>query len=200
MDGDSNPDVWFNDLAQIRERLSKSKAPISDETAVEHIITKLPESYRPLVVGLKLSSTEYSVEDIQKEVRDFWNRSSRTISQTAKEASPSTANMENSKETVASVENTATRPPIVVEVDLELILESEEATTETKRKPRGTSNASNVRRKVTTPENVAVERLQNKRTERLLEVCLSECIAHPTSAENVLLPPTAPAPGRKVAG
>ena len=74
LDGDSNPDVWFNDLAQIRERLTKSKAPISDETAVAHIITKLPESYRPLVVGLKLSSTEYSVEDIQKEVRDFWNR------------------------------------------------------------------------------------------------------------------------------
>jgi hypothetical protein len=74
LDGDSNPDVWFNDLAQIRERLTKTKAPISDETAVAHIITKLPESYRPLVVGLKLSSTVYSVEDIQKEVRDFWNR------------------------------------------------------------------------------------------------------------------------------
>jgi hypothetical protein len=74
LEGDNNPDTWFNDLAHIRDRLVKTKAPISDETAVAHIITKLPEVYRPLVVGLKLSSTTYGVEDIQKEVRDFWNR------------------------------------------------------------------------------------------------------------------------------
>ena len=74
LEGDSNPDVWFNELAQIRERLKKSKAPISDETMVAHVITKLPEAYRPLVVGLKLSSTSYEVEQIEKEIRDFWNR------------------------------------------------------------------------------------------------------------------------------
>jgi hypothetical protein len=72
--GENDPDIWFNELAKIRDRLVKTKAPISNETMVAHIITKLPEKYRPLVVGLKLSTTTYTVESIEKEVRDFWNR------------------------------------------------------------------------------------------------------------------------------
>jgi hypothetical protein len=71
--GENDPDIWFNELAKIRDRLVKTKAPISDKTMVAHIITKLPEKYRPLVVGLKLSTT-YTVKSIEKEVRDFWNR------------------------------------------------------------------------------------------------------------------------------
>ena len=74
LEGDNNPDVWFNDLAQIKDRLVKTKAPISDKTMVAHIITKLPEQYRPLVVGLQLTTNTYKVKEIQKQVRDYWNR------------------------------------------------------------------------------------------------------------------------------
>ncbi len=41
---------------------------------VAHVITKLPaEAYRPLVVGLKLSTTSYGVEHLEKDICDFWN-------------------------------------------------------------------------------------------------------------------------------
>ncbi len=71
--GENNPDIWFNKGAKIRDRLVKTKAPILDKTMVAHIITKLPEKYQPLVVGLKLFTTTNTVESIEKEVRDFWN-------------------------------------------------------------------------------------------------------------------------------
>jgi hypothetical protein len=41
---------------------------------VAHMITKLPEQYRLLVVGLQLTTNTYKVEEIQKQVRDYWNR------------------------------------------------------------------------------------------------------------------------------
>ncbi len=74
LEGDNNPNVWFNDLAQIKDFLVKTKALISDKTMVAHMITKLPEQYRPLVAGFQLTTNTYKVEEIQKQVRDYWNR------------------------------------------------------------------------------------------------------------------------------
>ena len=77
LEGDSNPDAWSNEKAHIK-RLVKTKAPISDETMlVAHRITKLPKQYRPLVVGLQLTTNTYKVEEIQKQVTVYWNREER---------------------------------------------------------------------------------------------------------------------------
>ena len=69
-----NPDIWFVELDRIRERLSHTSSAISDGAYVAHVINNLPEVYKSLVVGkFGLASSELTIQEVKKNVRDYYD-------------------------------------------------------------------------------------------------------------------------------